>query len=202
METFSDTLMMQHADNPHFCLHEEQMCLFPFGLQELHSEEYLKWMNDPEITKTIGRFDYLLPVDRSKLVDYYNNINRSNTVFLAIYLCSDDYTSFNDKTGMTFIGTLKIYDIDLLSRKASIGIAIGSRANWGKGYAAKAIAIACQYIFNTLGLRKITAGYIANNIGMEKAFLKNGFEIEAVFKEHLFFDGVYADHKFVCKFRG
>lgn len=190
------------SDNVRFCLHEDEMYLLPFGNKELHSEEYLTWMNDVEITKTLGRFDYLMPVDRSKLVEYYNAINRNNTVFLAIYLGGGSPSCQIDKTSMSFIGTLKIYDIDLLSRRASIGIAIGDRANWGKGYSSKAIRIACRYIFETLGMRKITAGYIASNIGMERAFLKNGFEVEAVFKDHLYYEGNYSDHKYVCKFRG
>jgi len=50
-------------------------------------------------------------------------------------------------------------------------------------------------------VRKITAGYIANNIAMERAFIKNGFEAEAVFKEHLYYEGEFVDHKFVCKFK-
>lgn len=197
-----DDQMRLQPENSCFCLHEEEMFLFQFGTKELYSEEYMTWMNDVEITKTLGRFDYLMPVDRSKLVDYYNGINRNNTVFLAIYLAGDAQTNKLDKTAMSFIGTLKIYDIDLLARRASIGIAIGDRANWGKGYSSKAIRIACKYIFETLGMRKITAGYIASNIGMERAFIKNGFEVEAVFKEHLYYEGKYSDHKFVCKFRG
>lgn len=198
----ADTQQIAQTDNSSFCLQKDEMYLFPFGLKELYSDEYLTWMNDLEITKTLGRFDYLIPVDRSKLVEYYQGINHNNTVFLAIYIGDSTLESPRDKMAMTFIGTIKIYDIDQLARRASIGIAIGDRANWGKGYSTKAVRIACKYIFEVLGLRKITAGYVASNIGMERAFLKNGFEIEAVFKEHLFYDGSYIDHKFVCKFRG
>lgn len=198
----AETQQIAQADNSSFCLQEDEMCLFPFGLKELYSDEYLSWMNDLEITKTLGRFDYLMPVDRSKLVEYYQGMNHNNTVFLAIYIGDSSFVGSKDKTAMTFIGTIKIYEIDQLARRASIGIAIGDRANWGKGYSTKAVRIACKYIFEILGLRKITAGYVASNIGMERAFLKNGFEIEAVFKEHLFYDGGYMDHKFVCKFRG
>jgi RimJ/RimL family protein N-acetyltransferase len=200
--TTDDGQMTRQPDNAYFCLHEEDLYLFPFCTKELYSEEYLRWMNDLETTKTLGKFDYLMPVERSKLVEYINGINKNNTVFLAIYLSNDGQSRQMDKAAMSFIGTLKIYDIDLLSRRASIGIAIGERSNWGKGYAAKAIRIACNYIFNTLGMRKITAGYFGNNIGMERAFIKNGFAVEAIFKEHIWVAGEYIDHKFVSKFRG
>jgi ribosomal-protein-alanine N-acetyltransferase len=192
----------RQPDDTCLFLHEDNICLFPFGTEELYSEDYLKWMNDLDITKTIGRFDYLMPVDRAKLVEYYNDISKENTIFLAIYLKSDGSPGQIKKMGMKFIGTLKIYDIDLLAKRASLGIAIGDKLEWGKGCAGKAIHIASRYIFEVLGLRKISAGYIASNIGMERAFLKNGFGVEAVFKEHVYFEGQYVDHKFVCKFRG
>jgi len=184
-----------------FCLHEGDTFLFPFAEQELYTDEYLKWMNDPEITRTIGRFDYLLPVNREKLVDYYNSLDRNTSVFLAIYVGQNEDALAPARTGKKFIGTLKIYDIDPLARRAALGIAIGDRSEWGKGYASKAIRIACHYIFDTLGMRKITAGYIDGNSGIERAFAKNDFEIEAVFREHLFFQGKFVDHKFVCLFR-
>lgn len=188
-------------NDAYFCLHEDDICLLSFGADELHSDKYLRWMNDLEVTKTLGRFDYLMPVDREKLVDYYNGINKENTIFLAIYLKGNSSSNQIKKMDMKFIGTLKIYDIDLLAKRASIGIAIGDKLEWGKGYAGKAIRIASRYIFEVLGLRKVTAGYIASNIGMERAFLKNGFEIEAIFKQHIYYEGQFVDHNFVCKFR-
>lgn len=189
------------TDEMAFCLHEGDIRLYTFGREELYSDDYLKWMNDSEITRTLGRFDYLFPVDRAKLVDYFNAINKTNTVFLAIYLGRNVEPPPVCRADMQFIGTLKIYDIDLLAKRASLGIVIGDKSEWGKGYAGTAIRIACRYIFEVLGMRKITAGYVADNVGMERAFLNNGFEIEATFKEHLFFEGRYVDHKFVCLFR-
>ena len=193
--------MAGQSDNAYFCLHEDKIYLFAFGSQELYSEEYLKWMNDLEVTKTLGRYDYLMPVDRAKLVEYYNSINKDDTIFLAIYLSANCHSAQIKKSDMKFIGTLKIYGIDLLAKRAEIGIAIGDRSEWGQGHAGTAIRIACRYIFGTLGLRKIVAGYIASNIAMERVFLQNGFEVEAIFKEHLHHEGQYVDHKFVCKFK-
>ena len=47
---------------PPFRLADEKLIMRPFGREELYSDEYLRWMNDPEVTKTIGRYDYLMPV--------------------------------------------------------------------------------------------------------------------------------------------
>ena len=186
-------------ENSSFCLHDDRITVLPFGRKELYSAEYIQWMNDPRITRTIGRFDYLFPVSRKKLIDYYRSIDRETTLFAAIYLQSP--RSGDCSRAGRFIGTLKIYDIDLLSRRASLGIMIGDTREWGKGHAQRAITMASSYIFDVLGLRKITAGYIGSNKGVETVFLKTGFRKEAVFKKHLFFEGKFVDHVFVSKFR-
>lgn len=182
-----------------FCLHDELISLVPFGRKELDSPRYLRWMNDPQVTRTIGRFDYLLPVTRRKLASYFAALDAETTVFLAIYR-NRSAASACRRSG-AFVGTLKIYDVDLLARRAALGIVIGERGEWGRGYAQRALRLASDYIFDVLGLRKITAGYVGTNRAMERAFVKCGFAREAVFKDHLYFDGGYVDHVFVSKFR-
>lgn len=152
-------------------------------------------MNDPQITRTIGRFDYLFPVSRAKLVEYFNSIDTSTTIFLAI-----DYRAGGSGKGR-FVGTLKIYDIDPLARRAALGIMVGDKSTWGRGIASSAIRSACRYIFEELGFRKVVAGYLATNVGMQQAFRKNGFEVEGILREQAFFAGDLVDHVLVGKFK-
>ena len=69
-----------------FSLREGNVVLRPFTRRNLNSSDYLRWMNDPRVTRTIGRFDYLLPVSKAKLEAYFNNIDTDTTMFLAIYV--------------------------------------------------------------------------------------------------------------------
>lgn len=174
-------------ENEYFTLQGPRVSLFPFEETELNSSSYLKWMNDRENVKTIGRNDYLLPVGIEKLRAYVAGLDRTKTVFLGIYF-SDSNTTLDriNKSKMRFVGTLKIYDIDFESKKASIGIMVGERTLWGKGIASEAISLACDYCFNTLNFHKVCAGYFESNTGMSKAFAKNGFVVEGVLKEHFF----------------
>lgn len=151
-------------------------------------------MNDADITRTIGRFDYLFPVSRAKLIEYFEGIDIDREIFLAIHASRSDGTP-------EFAGTLKIYDIDYLARRASLGILVGDKAQWGKGIASAAIRLACSYILDELGFDKVTAGYLATNTAMQRAFEKSGFVIEGVLKKHLFFRGHLVDHVFVGKFK-
>ena len=181
-------------DSP-FVLQEGTVVLRPFTRRDAGSNEYLRWMNDPEVTRTIGRFDYLLPVSRAKLLRYFDDIDADSTVFLGIHVRS------RRGRRARLVGTLKIYDLDALARRASLGIMVGDRSGWGRGIASAAIRAACRYVFEVLGYGKVTAGYLASNVGMHKAFRKNGFGLEGRLRRQVFFAGRLDDHLMVAKFR-
>lgn len=178
-----------------FVLREDPVILRPFTRRNAASNEYLRWMNDPEVTRTIGRFDYLLPVSRAKLLQYFDDIDTDSTVFLGIHM--------RPRRGRRarLVGTLKIYDLDALAHRASLGIMVGDRSAWGRGIASAAIRAACRYVFEVLGYGKVTAGYLASNVGMHRAFQKNGFTAEGRLRKQVYFAGRLDDHLMVAKFR-
>jgi RimJ/RimL family protein N-acetyltransferase len=106
-----------------------------------------------------------------------------NTIFFAIAL----------KTDHTHIGNIKLASINRRHGFGDIGVLIGEKTLWGKGYAAEAINLLKAYAFNTLHLHKLTAGCYANNEGSKRAFQKCGFEIEGILKEHCLWNGQYVD---------
>ena len=178
-----------------FALIEGAVMLRPFTRRDAASAAYLRWMNDPQVTRTIGRFDYLLPVSRAKLLRYFDDIDMNTAVFLGIYYRT------RPKAKPRMVGTLKLYDIDPLARRASLGIMVGERSVWGRGVASTAIRAACRYVFEVLGFEKMAAGYLASNTAMHKAFRKNGFIVEGRLRKQVFFAGRLDDHIMVGKFR-
>lgn len=180
-------------DSP-FELAEDEIVLRPFTRRDAASPAYLRWMNDPQVTRTIGRFDYLLPVSRAKLLQYFDDIDAENTVFLGIHLRA------RGRAATRCVGTLKLYDLDPLARRASLGIMVGERAAWGRGIGSAAIRAACRYVFDVLGFAKVSAGYLRSNVGMHKAFTRNGFKVEGVLRRQVFFAGRLDDHVIVGKF--
>ena len=107
------------------------------------------------------------------------------------------FYALHDKESQTFIGTCKI---TLLSKSGikegicDLGIMIGDKRYWGKGYGSEAISIMAHICYDKLQLRKITGGCYSNNTGMIKAFLNNGFKIEGVLKNQLKYKNKYVDH--------
>jgi RimJ/RimL family protein N-acetyltransferase len=146
------------------------------------NDNYYRWMNDPEVTRYLeSRF---VPNDMASLRDSVENKlkDRSN-VFLAIVRSDTE----------EHIGNIKLGPIDWMHRLADVGVLIGEKDCWGKGYATEAIALVVRLAFHELNLHKLTAGYYIANKGSEKAFRNNGFVVEGVRVKHRFCEGSYVD---------
>lgn len=146
------------------------------------NENYYKWMNDHEITRyTESRF---YPYSMEQLQAFVSSLDGKRTdVFLAII----------EKATDRHVGNIKLGGIDWIHRVANIGVIIGAKDCWGKGYASEAIALISAYAFKKLNLHKVWAGCYSNNLGSIKAFQKAGFIEEAIQRKHYFYDGNYID---------
>jgi RimJ/RimL family protein N-acetyltransferase len=79
-----------------------------------------------------------------------------------------------------------------------LGISIGERDYWGKGYGSEAVALAVQYAFIELNLRRVTLGLHAYNPRALKAYEKVGFKMEGRVRGEGQRDGV----RFDCFYMG
>jgi RimJ/RimL family protein N-acetyltransferase len=143
---------------------------------------YYKWMNDPEVTRFLeARFSKNTKPAMKEFVA--SALKNPDVLFLAIVL----------KDGDRHIGNVKLGPINRQHTYGDVGIIIGEKDCWGKGYATEALKLLSDYAFKTLGLHKLTAGCYAANVGSAKAFLAAGFEQEGVRKGQYISDGKYVD---------
>jgi RimJ/RimL family protein N-acetyltransferase len=146
------------------------------------NENYYRWMNDPEITQYLESRFY--PNSMETLQEYVKTrMGNPNEIFLAIVAKDSD----------KHIGNIKLGPINWTHRIGDIGIIIGEKEYWGKGYAKEAIQLMAKYAFDTLNLHKVTAGCYLPNEGAIKAFQNAGFDKEGVRKKHGYYKGKYID---------
>jgi len=154
------------------------------GVDESDAEgTYLDWLNDGEITRfleTVGHF----PTSKESLLNYIRSMARSE---------QDVLFAIHDVKTSEFIGTSHLGPINWITRMAPMGIMIGNKEFWGKGYATEAIRLVVEYACTRLNLHKVTAGAAVINQGSVKAFEKAGFEIEGRAKSQVLLDGEYHD---------
>lgn len=143
---------------------------------------YERWMNDPAVMQhTESRF---ARHTRESIRDYVISVlGDPASVFLAIV----------EKESGRHIGNLKIGHINSCHRFADVGIIIGEKDCWGKGYATEALQLAARLACDQLGLHKLWAGIYATNAGSVQAFLKAGFVEEGRLSSHWLTDDGYVD---------
>lgn len=74
------------------------------------------------------------------------------------------------------IGNCAIYDIDWDLAEAHVGVVIGDRRYWDKGYGSDALRALVGYAFNRLGLRRLHLKTLERNIRAQKCFARCGFQ--------------------------
>jgi RimJ/RimL family protein N-acetyltransferase len=75
------------------------------------------------------------------------------------------------------IGFLGLW-LNLTHSEAWVGIGIGERGYWGKGYGTDAMKLAVQYSFLELGVQRVSLGLHAYNARALKSYEKAGFRLE------------------------
>jgi RimJ/RimL family protein N-acetyltransferase len=137
------------------------------------TDTYVSWLNDPAINRYLEvRFSSHSIESVRNTVSAFND--SPDSLLLGIFL----------KAPRRHIGNIKLGPIDPMHGRGDIGIVIGDKACWGKGFATDAIVALVDYAFGTLGLTKLIAGCYSNNLGSMKAFLKVGFEEEGRLKDY------------------
>jgi RimJ/RimL family protein N-acetyltransferase len=87
---------------------------------------------------------------------------RSDRATFGIFDERDDY-----------IGTIELYDIRRF--EATLGIIIGERSHWSRGYGPEAILALLRFAFERLGLERVKLHTFADNPRAVAAFGKVGF---------------------------
>lgn len=143
---------------------------------------YRKWIDDPEVTEflaTIG-FPYSMEEERQWL----ERARRpgGNAAHFTIVT-----------KGGKPIGNIALMDVNYLNRNAQLGIMIGEKGQWDKGYGKDAVRALLEFAFGKLGLNRIDLKLNANNKRALACYESCGFRLEGRKKKHLFYDGEYCD---------
>jgi RimJ/RimL family protein N-acetyltransferase len=153
------------------------------------TDRYVAWMNDVDVTRFMETRFAAHSVE--SLREYIETMRRKpDTLFLAIVL----------REGDLHIGNIKLGPIERVHRCADVALMIGDKATWGRGYAAETIAAVSDHAFRRLGVRKLTAGCYAGNVGSLRAFEKAGYHVEATRRAQYFCDGAFQDALLMARF--
>lgn len=124
------------------------------------------WRCDPEL----ARLD-AAPVLRSSYYEFLLGYKEE----LAYRNVRSIRFAVDDAATGKHIGNAMIYEIDYERGEAELGIMIGDKAYWERGYGTEAVQVLLQYIFTQTALRRIYLETLDWNLRAQHSFAKCGF---------------------------
>jgi RimJ/RimL family protein N-acetyltransferase len=169
-------------------IHTQRLCILPF--QEKHlTTRYVSWLNDPEVVRYSEQRHRVHSLQSCRA--YWESFAKSANFFWAIETLEFDWGH---------IGNINAY-VDSRNRLADIGVLIGEKGAWRRGYGGEAFAAVCGFLFNACKLRKITAGTVAPNTPMLRIMQRSGMMPDGKRRRHFLLDGREVDVIHMAVFR-
>jgi len=151
-------------------LKSKRIILRPIKLSD--AESFCRWMNDKEVVK------YLLFQSGIKLKEELKWIRKQRQNKNGI-----TWSMENEEGNL--IGNTCL-ELDEKNKVANLGIVIGEKKQWGKGYAGEVLELLKNYVFKKLKYNRFELDYRMDNKRAERVYLKSGFRKEGVKKKNHF----------------
>jgi len=132
------------------CLEDAELCFL--------------WVTDPDVTRYLG------------LVQSPVNVEHERTWISCVLADREHQRHFVilDASGRP-LGACGLRQISSLDGVALLGLFIGNRADWGKGYGTSATQALLDYAFSELGLQEVRLSCHRNNRRALRCYEKTGF---------------------------
>ncbi len=142
---------------------------------EVRAKQHASWQRDTEFHRLIDT----APADlfsekhiRAWIEKSLEEGFKPERYFFSIRTLTDDQ----------LVGFLNLW-YDLIHREAWVGIGIGDRANWSKGYGTDAMKLCLRYAFMEMGAERVTLGLHEYNPRALRSYEKAGFTMEGFTRE-------------------
>ena len=164
-------------------LHGERVTFTPLRMENIHT--HFRWNNDPEL----NRLDSEVPYEEESFGAFKGRFERMceesspSTRTFEIHALEDD----------TLIGVAYAAHINPHSRHAKVGITIGDRDYWGRGYGRASFEMLLSYCFDQGNLHRVSAETFEYHTAWRDLIEGMGFTREGTARDYLRRDGRYWD---------
>jgi len=162
--------------------------IVPFSEEHL-TQRYVGWLNDPEVVRYSEQRYRVHTLESCE--EYMRSFDHTPNFFWALIARDVD---------LGHIGNINAY-VDVSNNVADVGILIGEKQAWKRGFGLEAWTAVCDYLLHVANLRKITAGTLAVNSGMLQIMRRAGMIEDGRRIGHCLYEGREVDVIHMALFR-
>lgn len=148
------------------------------------TDDRYQWCLDKEVTKHLNMPERYPPFSREETQTW-------------IEMCINKTNGYEQKAIITeegiHIGWIDFKNIDNLNKHAELGIAIGDKSYWGKGYGLSAMNEMLIWGFTQLELNKIWLRVEIDNENAIKSYKNMGYVEEGILRQDRLRNGEFVD---------
>jgi RimJ/RimL family protein N-acetyltransferase len=139
------------------------------------AETFSRWGRDSEYTRLLDNDPArMASVMRNK--DWLDNLLQKETL-------DENFFLVRSLAGNNLIGFIGLFAIQWNHGDAWVGIGIGDRQYWGKGFGTDAMRVILRYAFTELNLNRVTLGVFEYNLRARRSYQKAGFTVEGCLRQ-------------------
>jgi RimJ/RimL family protein N-acetyltransferase len=145
---------------------------------------YFEWLNDPEVIEGLWHH---LPLSMDDETDWFEKMRQQDAEQrpLAIEIREDQ--------AWRLVGNVGLMHLRWANRSAELGIFIGDKSLWDRGYGTEVVDLMLQHAFETLNLHRVFLRVFATNRRAQRCYEKVGFAVEGTLRQAVFRQGHYVD---------
>ncbi|MEJ6951695.1 GNAT family N-acetyltransferase [Natronospora cellulosivora (SeqCode)] len=152
----------------------DRIYLSPISLDDV--EQFTEWLNDIELTINLTLSTQIFTLEKEK--EILDKLSKEGYNFSIV-----------DKSNDELLGNCGLLNVNQINRNAEVGIFIGNKNYWNKGYGTEAMNLLLDYSFNLLNLNSIFLRVHAFNKRAINCYKKCGFKEIGVRREAYIFGG-------------
>lgn len=140
--------------------------------------QYARWFSDLELTSYIGAVGRAFLLEHEQ--EWYEHVVKEP---------NDKTFAIVAREERRLIGSVSLMRVNHQFGVAELGIAIGDKLYWGRGYGSEAVRLMADYGFTFLSLHTIFLWHTEFNQRGHRAYLKAGFRVAGRLRGTTVFDG-------------
>lgn len=147
-------------------------------------EDRYQWCLDKEVTKHLNMPEKYPPFSKKETRSW-------------VEMCINKTNGYEQKAIVTekgkHIGWVDLKNIDKMNKHEELGIAIGDKKYWGKGFGLAAMKEMLLWGFNELGLNKVWLRVEVDNEKAIKSYIRMGYVEEGILRQDRLRKGEFVD---------